>query len=84
MTVPPDKYAPLRALLTAATERGDTAVYLDIAEIDRMVDGLPPDAYRQKRWWANGRQPQAQAWASAGWRVDTVGFGRQRVAFARR
>jgi hypothetical protein len=80
---PPDKYNRLREYLAAAAERGDRAVYLDFEEIDRLVDGLPPPARSEKRWWANGKQAQAQAWQSAGWRVDTVGFARQRVAFAR-
>ena len=80
---PKDKYSPLRELLATAAKRGDRAVYLDFDEIDQMIDGLPPVARSEKRWWANGKQAQAKAWQAAGWRVDTVGFARQRVAFVR-
>jgi hypothetical protein len=83
MTEPRDKYTPLREYLAAAAERGEEAVYLDFSDIDRLIDGLPPAAYSKRQWWANGRQAQAQAWQDAGWRVDTVGFARRRVAFAR-
>lgn len=78
-----DKYLPLKDHLARAAELPEQSHVLDFSEIDRLVGGLPSAAYLKKQWWSNGNQPQAQAWQAAGWRVATVGFARQRVAFIR-
>jgi hypothetical protein len=53
------------------------------AEIAALVDGLPASAFESRQWWANSSLTQTQAWRQAGWHVDGVEFGRQRVRFAR-
>lgn len=60
-------------------------VTLTLAEVDRIVGGLPPSAYRIRQWWANDSKVEARAWRSAGWHVDTGGvdYNAQKVRFAR-
>jgi hypothetical protein len=74
--------------LAAYLERVDgdrSAVTLSFRDVDRMVRGLPPSAYRLRQWWANDSKVEARAWRSAGWDVDEGGvdFNAQTVRFAR-
>lgn len=78
-----DRFAELKAHLTAAAARGERTVTLDFVDVDQMVGGLPAIAYTKKQWWANGASAQARAWKATGWRVDTVGFYQKRVVFSR-
>lgn len=77
------KYQRLFEHLRNAGERGDDLFAMPIAEVDALVDGLPSAALTRKQWWSGTSSPQARAWHAAGWRVEVVGFGQQRVAFRR-
>jgi len=63
----------------------ELTVTLTFSEVDRIVDGLPPSAYRLRQWWANDSKVEAHAWRAAGWHVDEGGvdFNGQKVRFAR-
>jgi hypothetical protein len=63
----------------------EQAVTLTFSEVDRIVGGLPPSAYRIRQWWANDSKVEARAWRAAGWHVDADGvdFNGQKVRFAR-
>jgi hypothetical protein len=60
-------------------------ITLTFAQVARIVEGLPPSAYRLRQWWANDSKVQARAWRSAGWHVDAHGvdFNAGAVRFAR-
>lgn len=58
-------------------------VPLRFADIDRLCGGLPDSARRNRTWWANGSNTQAQAWREAGWHVDKVDLRAETVVFAR-
>lgn len=77
------KYQRLFEHLQGAAERGDRILAMPIAEVDALVDGLPPAALTKKQWWSGSTSAQARAWQAAGWRMEVVGFGQQRVAFRR-
>lgn len=77
------KYQPLTDRLAALAELDRQSVDMDFADIAALVAGLPPSAYRNRQWWANSSVTQAAAWRVAGWHVDHVDFGRERVRFAR-
>lgn len=78
-----EKYQRLFEHLRAAADRGDQIIAMPIAEVDALIDGLPPAALTKKHWWGGTSTAQAKAWQAAGWRVEVVGFGQQRVAFRR-
>lgn len=63
----------------------ELTVTFSFADIDRIVGGLPPSAYRIRQWWANDSKVEARAWRSAGWHVDAGGIdlNAQKVRFAR-
>jgi len=72
------KYVPLRELLS----RSAGTVELSFAELDELVEGLPPSARNYREWWANAtRNPQAHAWLDAGKKVTIVNLSRERVRF---
>jgi hypothetical protein len=54
-------------------------------ELAKVVGGLPDSAYEHRQWWSNDSKPQARAWRSAGWHVDSLGvdFNARTVRFAR-
>lgn len=72
----PAKYEPLELHLRAVpvTVR---EVILSFSEIERILGApLPESAVTHRPWWGNQRdsksRPQAHAWLSAGFLVDTV------------
>lgn len=76
-----EKYLPMVQWLTAQPSRSVTATF---AELDALVDGLPPSASRYRAWWSNTpSHTQAVAWMDAGWRVDAVDLAARRVTFVR-
>ncbi len=78
-----EKYRRLFEHLRNAAEGGEQVLAMPIAEVDALVDGLPPAALTKKQWWSATTTAQARAWTDAGWRVEVVGFRQQRVAFRR-
>ena len=78
------KYDALAAHL-AGIPADTQAVTLSFAEVDRIVGGLPPTAYKLTQWWANDSKVQGRAIRSAGWHVDSGGIdlNQQVVRFAR-
>ncbi len=78
-----EKYQRLFEHLRDAADGGEQMIALPIAEVDALIDGLPPAALTRKQWWSGTTSVQARAWNAAGWRVEVVGFRQQRVAFRR-
>ncbi len=81
------KYAPLQAFLRnlPATER---VAVLAFSEIEGIIGApLPPSAHEYRQWWENekeGNHVNARAWASAGWKLETVDFDAKHTKFVRR
>jgi hypothetical protein len=78
-----EKYRPLFEHLREAADRGEQMIVMPLSEVDTLISGLPAAALTKKRWWSGSSSVQARAWQAAGWRVEVVGFGQQRVAFRR-
>lgn len=74
------KYLRLQDHLEASRHR----VEMGFDEIAKLVDGLPPTAFRRPEWWSNNRDHHVQAavWLDAGRRVEHVDLGRRRVRFS--
>ena len=85
----PTKYEPLELHLRAVPTK-TKEVTLSFVEIERILGApLPASAKSHRPWWGNQREsktrPQAHAWLSAGFEVDTVnqGSGNASVRFKR-
>jgi hypothetical protein len=70
------KYEAL-ALYLKERPKSVTAVTIPFSELDKMLNSpLPESAYTHRPWWANQKnttnRPQAKAWISAGFEVETV------------
>jgi hypothetical protein len=70
------KYEPLELHLRAVPA-GTKELTLSFAEIERILGApLPASAKSHRPWWGNQKdsktRPQAHAWLSAGFLVDTV------------
>lgn len=76
------KYSSLTHRLKDATT---DVVSLTFAEVDQLVDGLPPSAREHRPWWGNAQdsQGQAKSWMDVGWRVADVDVARETVRFER-
>jgi len=72
----PNKYEPLELYLRSIPPN-TREVTLSFAEIERILSApLPASAMTHRPWWGNQREsktrPQAHAWLSAGFVVDSV------------
>lgn len=74
------KYDALREHLAG---QAGNEVAMTFAEIENLVGQLPASARIHRAWWANGANPEAQAWRAAGWRVQSVNQSSEEVIFAR-
>jgi 5-methylcytosine-specific restriction protein B len=76
------KYDALTERLANETAR---TLALSFADVDALVDGLPPSAREHRPWWGNAQdsQGQAKSWMEAGWRVAEVDLARETVSFER-
>ncbi len=72
-------YAALTELLS---DRPEATVELSFAELDELVQGLPPSARKHAAWWSNSTASQAHArsWLDAGRRASPS-FDRRVVRF---
>jgi len=84
------KYEPLELFLRA-TPRSNDRVSISFAEIIALLGTtLPESAYSHRPWWGNQHdsksRPQAHAWLSAGFKVESVNQSRSvgSVTFVRR
>jgi len=79
------RYAPLYTYLTEEVEEDVDQVDLEFEQIERVIAAeLPRSAYQHRAWWANTpSHAQANAWVSAGWRVDRVDFDNDTVTLTR-
>ena len=79
------RYAPLYSHLMAKVPEEERQVDLEFEEIERVIGAeLPRSAYQHRAWWANTpSHAQANAWVSAGWRVDRVDFDNDTVTLTR-
>jgi hypothetical protein len=77
------RWESLQARLAEASVNGGDLLVLTFDEVEELVGPLPPPAAHKKSWWVANSSPQARAWSSVGWCVDTVGFAARRVAFRR-
>jgi hypothetical protein len=80
------KYTPLEQHLKALPpDQHD--VTMTFAQIERIINyKLPMSAYKYQAWWANEKnphQPEKQAIANAGWRVDSLKLSQKWVRFRR-
>lgn len=70
------KYEPLATFLTSrpASTKEVTLSFRQVEEI--LAAKLPESAFTYREWWGNqvdtSTRPQAKAWMSAGFEVDTV------------
>jgi hypothetical protein len=71
--------------LSEKVEADEKELEFDFEEIERIIEAeLPRSAYTHRAWWANTpTHAQANAWVSAGWRVDAIDFERDTVVFIR-
>ena len=76
------KYDALARYLSSVPSE-QTRVEMRLADIDRLVRGLPASAWKYRPWWGNSSHVQARAWRAAGWHVQGVDMRRSRVVFAR-
>lgn len=72
----PTKYEPLELHLRAIPAK-TREVTLSFSELERILgSSLPQSALTHRPWWANQKdsktRPQAHAWLSAGFEVDSV------------
>jgi hypothetical protein len=79
------RYAPLYNYLTEQVNEDDSLVELPFSEVEQIIDAkLPRSAFQHRAWWANTpSHAQANAWVSAGWRVDRVDFEGDTVTLTR-
>jgi hypothetical protein len=78
------KYAPLADYLRAQSL---DSVKLGFAQIDMLVNGLPPSARNHDAWWANSRTDDTHSWAhqwiAAGWECGSLDRANETVVFQR-
>ena len=78
------KYAPLADYLRA---QALDSVKLGFAQIDMLVNGLPPSARNHDAWWANSRTDDTHSWAhqwiAAGWECGSLDRVNETVVFQR-
>lgn len=70
------KYEPLEEHLRGA-RASKGSVTLSFSEVESIIGArLPKSAYSYREWWSNqsdvSNRPQAKAWISAGYEVETV------------
>jgi hypothetical protein len=79
------KYTPLYEHLLALKDREWRATFSELEAV--LGFHLPPAARKHRPWWGNVRtnttHRHAVAWRSAGWKVDQVDIGSEKVVFAR-
>ena len=80
------KYTPLEHYLRDLP-LSQKEVTLSFEQIERILsDKLPSSAYQYRAWWSyekNPHQPEKQAIANAGWKVETVNLSQKWVRFVR-
>ena len=80
------KYTPLENYLRDLPVN-QREVVLSFEQIESIIHAkLPPSAYEYWAWWANekeGNHINARAWASAGWKVESVDFNRKQARLVR-
>lgn len=77
------KYHPLAVFLRNQTLG---ALSLSFAEAEGILgSSLPPSARRRRAWWTNNPtgHVNAQAWISAGYRIESVDLSNEMVTFRR-
>ncbi len=72
----PTKYGPLELHLRSTPSKV-REVTIQFLELERILGApLPESALTHRQWWENPKdsksRPQAHAWLSAGFKVDTV------------
>jgi hypothetical protein len=74
------KYDGLRQYLLA---QPSSNVDITFAEIETILNAsLPESAHKYREWWANDQtHVEAQAWLSAGWKVQSCNLVTRRVVF---
>ena len=79
------RYAPLYTHLMENVPEDEDQLDLEFEQIERVISAeLPRSAYQHRAWWANTpSHAQANAWVSAGWRVDRVDFDNDTVSLTR-
>ena len=80
------KYTPLETYLRGLPE-GQQEVTLAFEQIEKILNfKLPASAYEDWRWWdheTEGNHVTARAWATAGWRIESLDVGAKWVKLTR-
>jgi hypothetical protein len=78
------KYTPLADYLRVQVH---DSVELTFAQIDTLVNGLPPSARNHDAWWANSRTEDSHTWAhlwiAAGWECESIDRENETAVFRR-
>lgn len=80
------KYTPLENYL-CHLPAAQKEFALSFQQIEGIINAkLPPCAHEYRQWWENekeGNHVNARAWANAGWKVESVDFGRKLAKLVR-
>ncbi len=81
---PKSRYAAFHQHLAGIDVNGK-AYSMAFADIGAVLGKpLPQSAYDHRAWWANTHShAQALAWLTAGWKVDHIDLGAEKVDFIR-
>lgn len=76
------RYVPLHYYLKVQRVRKQDLA-MTFRQIEAILgDGLPTPARKYPEWWANDEaNEQAQAWLTAGWRVQTADLPAESIHF---
>jgi hypothetical protein len=81
------KYTPLEQYLRHL-QANQRELTLTFEQVERILNSkLPPSAYHYQAWWSyetHPRQPEKQAIANSGWKVETINFSEKWVRLVRK
>ncbi len=82
------KYHKLTEFLEEKAAQAIHTINLNLENVEKIIESLlPPSAKAHPQWWANQTKthtrPQARAWTSAGYKVETVNLARGTISFCR-
>lgn len=80
------KYTPLEKYLRDLPD-SEQETTISFEQIERILnDKLPSSAYEDQRWWMRekeGNHIKTRAWASAGWKVQSVDVKKKQARLVR-
>ncbi len=80
------KYTPLENYLRSLPDH-QREITLGFDQVEKILNAsLPSSAYEDQRWWLHekeGNHVSTRAWTNAGWRIESVDVGQQKVKLFR-